>query len=149
MGQAKNRKAEIAQLKQTKRLVKILAIRHCADGQSEFAYFGAELPSDVRNSKNALLSHICLNNWLHTPPAYEIAEYLVQTDTFKEMKQFGVSAAAFEINFFERDTDPSGRSTHSCRMIYGIPDEAQAEQYINAKIEALKTEPGRSYMVHA
>ena len=122
MGQAKHRKAEIDALKAKKpREYSILAIRHCEDGQTEFAYFGGASYHKPKNDKKALLRHICLNDWGHNPPAGHIVDYLWQTTTFNMFgDQPGVES--FVINFYEVDDERSaiaGEKVYSCRHILG------------------------------
>lgn len=120
MGQAKQRQAEITALKASKTTVRFLAIRHTEDGEREFCHGEASLGKPV-NNKNALLHHICVNDWLHNPPAGEIAEYLIQTNTYAEMKMFNKEKEmAYIINFYEVDeefTRREGKKTYSCRQI--------------------------------
>jgi hypothetical protein len=119
MGQAKIRAKEIAALKsQPAKEFGILAIRHCQDGSKEFAHFAATYAKPKLN-KNDLLTYICMKDWLHTPPAGAIAEYLWQTNTFAMMEQFS-GAEAFVINFYEYDEEISARKGDkvcSCREI--------------------------------
>jgi hypothetical protein len=104
---------------------KILAIRHTADGQQEFCAFEISI-NGVLNDKNALLHHICVKDWLHTPPTDAIGEYLLQTNTYKEFKSKGIDATAWIINFHELDHEATarrGEKTYSCRLIMAIPEE--------------------------
>ena len=141
MGQAKQRKAEIDALKAQKpRNYGILAIRHCEDGQTEFAYYGADYLKP-KNDKNALLRHICLKDWGHNPPAGLIAEYLFQTTTFK---MFGDNPdiESFVINFYEVDdemTAKRGEKAYSCRHILGGTADHARETAERLKTELSKT----------
>lgn len=133
MGQAKQRQAEINALKASKTTVRFFAIRHCENGEKEFVFAEASVGKPV-NNKNALLRHICVNDWLHTPPAGEIAEYLLQTNTYQTMKMFQPDAA-YVINFYEVDKEFSqktGQKTYACRDIIGMSKDkldAYARQY--------------------
>ncbi len=133
MGQAKIRAKEIATLKsQPGREYAILAIRHCEDGSQEFAYFAANY-SKPKNDKSALLNRICLNDWVHTPPAGNIAEYLFHTNTFAMTQQFP-NAQAYIINFFEVDkefTAKEGKKSYSCRDIM-MTSKQNADKYAEA-----------------
>jgi hypothetical protein len=138
LGQAKQRKTEIEALKASKTTVRFLAVRHCEDGEREFAFAEATLGKPV-NSKNALLHHICMNDWVHTPPVDAIAEYLVQTNTYAMMKQFNPDAA-YVINFYEVDKEFSireGKKTYSCRDIIGMTPE-KIKEYAHNLSEELK-----------
>jgi len=139
MGQAKQRKAEIAELKAAGARVMptlevdILAIRHTRIGKPEFVYYTANL-GKAKNSKDALLHRICTRDWLHNPPCDHIAEYLVQTNTYQHTQLFGKDGSrAYVINFHEIDeefTAKHGKPTYSCREIWcadrdGIRDMAK------------------------
>lgn len=127
MGQAKQRQAEIAALKAAGPRVMpvlevdILAIRHTRIGKPEFVYFTANL-GKAKNSKDALLHHICTRDWLHNPPGDYISEYLVQTNTYQHTQLFGKDGdRAYVINFHEIDeefTAKNGKPTYSCRQIW-------------------------------
>lgn len=145
MGQAKNRKAEIAELKASKTTVRFLAIRHCEDGEREFAFAEATLGKPV-NNKNALLRHICMNDWVHNPPVDAIAEYLIQTNTYAMMKQFNPDAG-YVINFYEVDKEFSlqaGQKTFSARDIMGMGKD-ELKDYAHKFAEELKA--GKDYSV--
>jgi len=124
MGQAKQRKAEIDALKARLTTVRIFAIRHCENGEKEFAHGEVSLGKPV-NDKTALLRRICMNDWLHNPPMDEIAEYLIQSNSYKTFSAFGTNTAhGFVINFYEVDEEFSrktGEKTYSCRAIIGMP----------------------------
>jgi len=127
MGQAKQRQAEIAALKASKTTIRFFAIRHCENGEKEFAHAEATIGKPV-NNKNDLLRHICVKDWLHQPPVSEIAEYLVQTNTYKMFSQFNNSASkGFVINFYEVDKEYSrqiGQKAFAAREIMAMPVEA-------------------------
>ena len=125
MGAAKNRKAEIAQLKATvQKDLNILAIRHCKDGSLEFNAFritskdAAEINASHKKhqvTKNSLLNFICTKDWLHTPPVDLIYSYVQMSNTWAMRKQIPVSDDAVEIHFYESDRDQPW--TYSCREI--------------------------------
>lgn len=145
MGQAKQRKAEIEALKATKTTVRFLAIRHCEDGEREFAFAEATLGKPV-NNKNALLRHICMNDWVHNPPVDAIAEYLIQTNTYQTMKQFNPDAG-YIINFHEVDAEYTrqlGQKTYACREIVSMGNDA-LKDYAHKFAEELKA--GKDYSV--
>jgi hypothetical protein len=151
MGQAKQRKAEITALKESKTTVRFLAIRHTEDGEREFCHGEASIGKPV-NSKNALLRHICVNNWLHNPPAGEIAEYLIQTNTYADMKMFNKEKEmAYVINFYEVDSEMSirqGSKTYSCREIWAMtPDKVK--EYAVMLADELKAAGDYSIKEHA
>lgn len=141
MGQAKQRKAEIAALKASKTNIRFFAVRHCENGEKEFAHAEVTLGKPV-NGKNELLRHICLNDWLHNPPVEHIAEYLVQTNTYKMFSQFNNSdAKGFVINFYEVDEEYSrqvGQKAHSAREIMAMPVEAVKDyaEKVSAELKA-------------
>ena len=141
MGQAKHRKAEIDALKAQKpRNYGILAVRHCEDGQVEFAYFGADYHKP-KNDKGALLRHICLKDWVHTPPAGLIADYLWQTTTFKMLGD-NPNVESFVLNFFEVDdemTAKRGEKAYSCRHILAGPADHARITAENLKNNLSKT----------
>ena len=143
MGQAKLRAKEIEQLKaKPAKEFGILAIRHCQDGSKEFAHFAATYKKPTLN-KNDLLTYICMKDWLHTPPAGAIAEYLWQTNTFAMMEKFN-GAEAFIINFYEFDKEISARKgdkVYSCREIMaGSRERVQAHADQLAKELAANSE---------
>ena len=151
MGQAKQRQAEINTLKASKTTVKFLAIRHCEDGEKEFCHGEAQIGKPV-NNKNALLKHICVNDWLHNPPAGEIAEYIIQTFTYADMKMFNKEKEmAYVINFYEVDEEFSrreGKKTYSCRQILAMtPDKIKA--YADMLSDELKAAGNYSVKEHA
>jgi len=127
MGQAKQRKAEIDALKAAGPRtmptleVDILAIRHTRIGKPEFVYFTTDL-GKTKNPKDVLLHRICTRDWLHNPPSDNIAEYLVQTNTYQHTQLFGKEGdRAYVINFHEIDeefTAKNGRPTYSCRQTW-------------------------------
>lgn len=149
MGQAKQRKAEIQSLKASKTTIKFLAIRHCENGEREFAHAEASVGKPV-NDKTTLLRHICVNDWLHTPPAGAIAEYLLQTDTYKMMGQFHPDAA-YVINFYEVDKEYSqktGKKTFACREIMGMTKD-KLDAYAREIAEELKSSGDYSVKAYA
>jgi len=95
------------------REVGILAIRHTRSGAPEFVHFAATV-CRPKNDKNALLRAICTKDWVHTPPAGYIAEYLFQTQSFAMFDGMG-QASGYVINFYESDYDSP--ETYSCRDI--------------------------------
>jgi len=113
--------------------IKILAVRHCADGNQEFVSFQGNIGKSF-NSKDALLRHICLKNWVHTPPAAQIEEYVGQTQAYAMFKQMGMNFAGIELHFYEVDEDRP--NTYSCRQIMGIKSDA----YFFARSESLAAE---------
>lgn len=151
MGQAKQRKAEIDSLKSVKKIVNILAIRHTEHGSREFCHGIVEIKKPV-NDKNALLHHICVNNWGHNPPLGHIADYLVQTRTYADMKMFKKQDdVAYVINFYEVDTEISalqGKKTYSCRQIWAMPTE-KVKEYALTLAEELKATGAYSVKEHA
>ena len=135
MGQARNRRAEIETLKSKPKFqvdVEFLAIRHLRDGTREFAHARIGFESNRLSDKGALLSLICRGDWLHNPPVDRIAEYLVQTNSYKMVTEFMSEqrdGLGFIINFFE--SDPERPETYSCRFIHTMPTEslrAQAQE---------------------
>ena len=118
----------------------IMAIRHCEQGNPEFVHFAATYATP-KNDKSALLHRICTKDWLHTPPANFIAEYLFQTKTFEMMQNFG-GAEAFIINFHEVDqeaTAQNGKKTFSCRDIMACSKE-DALTYANHMRDTLEND---------
>ena len=95
------------------REVSILAIRHTKLGQPEFVYFKTNV-CRPKNDKSALLRRICTKDWVHTPPAGYIAEYLFQTNSFAMFDGMG-QTDGYVINFYESDYDRP--DTYSCRDI--------------------------------
>jgi len=96
----------------------ILAIKHYPDSGPEFAFYDITCSQHTINSKECLLSRICQRDWLHTPPAMEIAEYLLQTESYKMFSRFD-QACGYVINFYE--SDPDRPNTYSCRDIIAAP----------------------------
>ena len=136
MGQAKNRAAEIQALKNTPRLLNVLAVRHGANGVKEFVSFGFDANAKPKNSKNSLLPKICLNVWGHSAPVAYIAEYLLQTDTYKAASVLNLTA--FELNFYEKDVDPQGRETFSCRGIQAFGNNDIWQAHVDSCVSALQ-----------
>ena len=123
MGQAKQRQAEINALKAQLTTVRFFAIRHCEDGQKEFALSEVSFNTKLVNNKAALLREICLKDWLHTPPVGLIAEYLVQTTSYQVMAQMNNADIGYVINFHEVDQEMSAlrnEKRYSCRQIMGM-----------------------------
>jgi hypothetical protein len=118
MGQAKLRAQEIQDLKTKLSTVHFFAIRHCKDGHKEIALSRVTLNPRQVNDRQALLREICLKDWLHTPPAGLIAEYLVQTKTYQFQSQMQTADIGYVINFHEVDQDNSRQ--YSCRVIMGM-----------------------------
>jgi hypothetical protein len=151
MGQAKQRKAEIEALKASKTTVRFLAVRHCEDGNREFAHAEATISKSV-NNKNELLRDICLNDWLHNPPAGEIAEYLVQTNTYSTTTMLNKNKEmAFIINFYEVDKEFSrreGKKTYSCRDIIALTPN-KLKEYASLLAEDLQSAGDYSVREHA
>lgn len=141
MGQAKQRKAEIEQLKKAKgKAYSILAIRHCEDGSKEFAYFEANREKS-NFPKHDLLAYICTNDWVHTPPVSAIAYYLWQTNSFQMLSDVD-SVEGFEINFYEYDAEISakkGQKCFSCRAIVAGDKESILERANQLKEELAQT----------
>ena len=141
MGQAKQRKAEIEQLKNAPgKHYKILAIRHCEDGSKEFAYFGAEYEKPTHN-KADLLNYICCKDWVHKAPAGAIADYLWQTTTFAMLGKADY-VEGFEINFQEYDKEISarkGEKVYSCRRVVASTAEIIEQRAHQLKDELAKT----------
>lgn len=130
MGQARQRKAEIDALKAKLTTVRFFAIRHCEDGQKEFAMSEVSFNSKQVNSKQALLREICLKDWLHTPPVGLIAEYLVQTTSYQVMGQMFNAEIGYVINFHEVDQEMlalHNEKRYSCRRVTGMSQEKLAE----------------------
>ena len=129
MGQAKLRKAEIDALKASKTTVQFLAVRYCENGETEFAHAEVQM-GKPRNDKNSLLQHICMNDWVHTPPVQHIAEYLLQTKTYEMFSKFSNGDEGYIIHFYEVDEEFSrknGQKTFSCRDIMSVPRDALKE----------------------
>jgi hypothetical protein len=97
---------------------KILAVRHTADGHQEFAAFEAGSVFPHKYSQAVLLAHICLKDWVHTPPMDAIYAYLKNTKTYTAAKSMGMSCDAWIVNFYESDRDRP--NTYSCREIVRI-----------------------------
>lgn len=127
MGQAKLRKSEISALKAApKAMTNIIAVRHLVGGKCEFAAFAVVLPKTPTHNKNNLLEFICCMDWLHTPPAGAIAEYLIQTNSFKMTSSYG--EMGYVLNFYEPGADPSiPAGQHSCREIGAYPSSKASE----------------------
>lgn len=151
MGQAKQRKTEIEALKASKTTVRFLAIRHTEDGEREFCHGEVNIGKPV-NSKNALLQHICMNHWLHTPPMGEIAEYLIQTRTYEDIKMFNKEKEqAYVINFYEVDSEISakiGKKSYSCRQIWAMSPE-KVKEYADLLAKELGENSEYSVKEHA
>lgn len=99
--------------------IEILAIRHQKNGLPEFTQFAVEKVKPI-NDKNRLLAAICKNKWGHKPPYNYIAEYLIQTNSFKMFEGFG-QTNGYIINFYESDYDRP--ETYSCRDIIATNPE--------------------------
>lgn len=120
----------------------ILAIKHYPDSGPEFVFFRAQRSSVPVNSKDRLLSHICLRDWLHQAPADAIAEYLIQTKSYQMFSRFDRDCG-YIINFYE--SDPDRPDTHSCREITAAPREAIREQ---ARLLAQELSQDQAYSVN-
>lgn len=137
MGQAKNRKAEIAALKaQPKQLIKVFAQRNGKFGVIEFVSFGF-IPEAGLNNKTALLSKIATSVWGHSAPTDLIADYLVQTNSYAMMSKMQKPVGYF-IEFFEDDKDRPGM--YSCRTVMGIRTEEQFDAFAKQKMAELSSE---------
>lgn len=125
MGQAKQRRAEIEQLKSKLTKVSFFAIRHCEDGSKEFALSEVSFNLKDASDKTALLREICLKDWVHTPPVGLIAQYLVQTTSYQVMGQLQNANIGYVINFHEVDEQRSskGEKRYSCRHIMGLSQD--------------------------
>ena len=149
MGQARRRKAEIEQLKASTLEIEFLAIRHCEDGQEEFFHTQCKVPQRPQFDKNSLLQYICLKDWLHTPPASAVAEYLIQTKTFEmfsDPKEYG-----YIINFYEVDkeiTARKGQKSCSCRDIMIVPRHSM-KAVAEAKLREHEHNPNMDIKFHA
>ena len=82
--------------------IEILAIRHQKNGLPEFTQFAVEKVKPI-NDKNRLLAAICKNKWGHKPPYNYIAEYLIQTNSFKmfDLSSALPSLAIISVNSFQ------------------------------------------------
>jgi len=112
-------KASAARLNSIKPVtVSFIAYRHGVNGKAEIVAATATLDK-IGNDRKALLHTVATKVWAHNPPVECIAEYLIGTQSYKMMTQFG-NDKAFIINFHERD--PQNPMTYSCREIMAIPE---------------------------
>jgi len=149
MGQARRRKAEIEQLKASTLEIEFLAIRHCEDGLEEFFSAQCKVPQKPKIDKNSLLPYICLKPWLHTPPGYAVAEYLIQTKTFEMFND--TTEYGYVINFYEVDqeiTARKGQRSYSCREIMVVPRHSM-KAVAEAKHKQHENNPNMDIKFHA
>jgi len=115
----------------------VIAYLHRPDGSFELCAFKSDCPDKAYNSKDALLFNITKQDWGHNPPSSLIAEYLLQTQSYKmykTMKQDG----GFEVHFYMKGADDSNRESYSCRQIIGYGTEEAFDNALQAYTKAMQ-----------
>jgi len=128
--------------------IKIIALRHCEDGNQEFAVFEAAVNENHKRNKDDLLRAICLTDWAHTPPCQPIIDYLVKTNTYNTIKMLvNTNVYAYVINFHEVDKEMTaikGEKRFSCRVIHTISDKAEWDKYTAQLEKDINDDPNMS-----